>query len=132
MAERYKGDKSIARPVSYGKKLEDYKTISQGVKAMEAWNKIMYDIHKTGAKAYMFWVTAIDLNKAPLEVRERYHKFLKDGNKLDVIAVPDEEEKLPDFFIPDVKSALKFSFKDRYELMLEPLTSIKKAQLLTF
>jgi DNA polymerase elongation subunit (family B) len=126
------GDKSIARPISYGKKLEDYKTLTQGVKAMEAWNKIMYDIHKTGAKAYMFWTKGIDIEKAPVDVREKYHEFLKNGNKLEVIAVPDEEEKLPSFFIPDIQSALKFSFKDRHELMLKPLTSMKKVDVLTF
>jgi len=126
------GNKGISRPVTYGKKLKDYKTIPQGVKAMEAWNKIMYDIHKTGNKAYMFWVSGIDIDEAPVEVREKYHNFIKDGNKLEVIAIPDDEEKLPSFFIPNMDAALKFSFKDRYELMLKPLTTVKKMEVLTF
>jgi uracil-DNA glycosylase family 4 len=127
-----KGDKGIARPVSYGKKLKDYKTIPQGVRAMEAWNKIMYDIHKTGNKAYMFWTKGIDIDKAPVDVRERYHKYIKDGNKLEVIAIPDEEERLPDFFIPDKDAALKFTFEDRHDLMLKPLGKIKQSAVLTF
>jgi len=127
------GDKSIARPVTYGKKIEDYKTIPQGVRAMEAWNKIVYDIHKTGTKAYMFWVSGVDIDKAPEDIRIKYHRFVENGNKLEVIAVPDEEEKLPNYFIIDKDSALKFSFKDRYELMLKPLmTKMKKKTVLTF
>jgi len=130
------GDKSIARPCSWGKKLEDYKLIPQGVRAMQAWNEIMYPIHSTGNKAYMFWVRGIDIEKAPQEVIESYHNFIKGGKKLQVIGVPDEEEKLPEYFIPDRDAALKFSFKDRYELLLKPLTldEIRKQQatILTF
>jgi hypothetical protein len=127
------GDKSIARPVTYGKRLKDYKMIPQGVRAMETWNNLMYDIHKTGTKAYMYWVQGIDIETAPKDVRERYHKFMKDGNKLEVIAVPDEESRLPNFFIPNKQAALKFTFKDRYELMLKPLElKVKKREVLTF
>jgi len=127
------GDKSIARPVTYGKRLKDYKTIPQGVRAMEAWNKLMYDIHKTGTKAYMYWVQGINIEDAPKDIREKYHKFIKDGNKLEVIAIPDEEARLPKFFIPNKQAALKFTFKDRYELMLKPLElKVKKREVLTF
>ena len=125
-------EKSIARPVSYGQKLEDYKMIPQGVHAMEAWNKIMYNIHKTGVKGYMYWVTGINLDKAPQDVIERYHNFIKDGNKLEVIAAPDEEERLPDYFNINVKATMKFVFKDRYELLLKPLMEVKKSAVLTF
>jgi len=127
------GDKRIARPVTYGKRLEDYKTIPQGVRAMETWNELMYDIHKTGNKAYMYWVQGIDLEKAPEELIEKYHKFVANGKKLEVIAIPDEEAKLPPYFIVDKNAALKFVFKDRYELMLEPLqVSVQKQEVLTF
>ena len=130
------GDKGIARPVTWGKKIEDYKLIPQGVRAMQAWNEIMYSVHNTGNKAYMFWVKGIDIEKAPKEVIKSYHKFVKSGKKLEVIGIPDEEEKLPEYFIPDRNAALKFSFKDRYELLLKPLTQdeIRKqrATILTF
>ncbi|RLF57300.1 MAG: hypothetical protein DRN27_08070 [Thermoplasmata archaeon] len=129
----YKGEKVIARPVSYGKLLKDYKNIPQGVRAMEAWNKIMYNVHKTGNRAYMYWVQGIDLEIAPKDVREKYHQYVKDGNKLEVIAIPDEEKRLPKFFIPNKQAALKFTFKDRYELMLKPLElKVKKQEVLTF
>jgi DNA polymerase elongation subunit (family B) len=129
------GDKVIARPVSFGKKISEYKakSLPQHIKSMVAWNKIMYDIHKPGNRAYMFWVQGIDIEKAPEDVRKNYHKFVKDGNDLQVIAIPDEEPCLPNFFIPDKRAALKFTFKDRYDLMLKPLElKIQKDEVLTF
>jgi hypothetical protein len=93
---------------------------------MEAWNNIVYDIHKTGAKAYMFFVSGLDREKAPREIMERYEKFIGDGGELKVIAVPDEEARLPSYFIPDMKHTLKFTFTDRYELMLKPLFTAKE------
>ena len=131
------GEKTIARPVSYGKKLKDYKSIPQGVRAMEAWNKIMYDIHKVGARSYMYWIRGIDFDKI-LDIKERerirrsYDKYIEQGNKLEVIAIPDEEPRLPSFFVADVRSSLKFSFIDRHELMLKPLMDVRdKTELLT-
>lgn len=130
------GDKSIARPVTYGKHLKDYKTIPQAVKAMIGWNEIMYDIHQKGAKAYMYWIRGIDFDKIPdpdqrERIRQRYSKFIGKGNKLEVIAIPDEEAKLPEWFVPDMKAALEFSFKARHDLMLAPLTGeVKQKQAL--
>lgn len=120
------GDKSIARPVAWGKELKDYKTIPQAVKAMVAWNEIMYDIHKPGAKAYMFRISGIDPLKAPVDVLKRYERFIGSGKKLEVIGIPDEEARLPDFFITNMKANLKFCFQDRYELMLKPMLDVKK------
>lgn len=127
-----KGDKTIARPVSFGKKIEDYKVMPQGVKAMTAWNDIVYNIHRTGTKGYMYWVSGIDMDKAPDEVLKKYHDFVKNGNKLEVVAIPDEEESLPDYFIRNTKATMKFVFKDRYELLLKPLMEVKQSQVLTF
>lgn len=121
-----KGNKSIARPVSWGKKLKDYKLVPQGVKSMIAWNEIMYDIHNTGNKAYMYRVGGLDVEKAPAEVVKRYEKFISNHGKLEVIAIPDEERRLPSYFLPDVKGNLKFCFEDRYELMLKPLMDAKQ------
>ena len=131
------GSKTVARPVSWGKEIKNYKLVPQGVKAMQAWNDIMYPIHKTGVKAYMFWVRGIDIEKAPEDVIKKYHAYVKAGNgKLEVIAIPDDEEKLPNYFIPNRDAALKFVFRDRYELMLKPLTDAQlmkqKATILTF
>jgi uracil-DNA glycosylase family 4 len=126
------GDKTIARPITWGKELKDYKTITQGVKAMQAWNAIMYNIHKKGVKGYMYWISGIDREKAPEDVLKRFEKYVGDGNQTKVIAIPDEEAKLPEYFIPDMKSTMGFVFKDRYELMLQPLMNVKKKmELLT-
>ena len=65
------------------------------------------------------------------EIQKRYEKFIEQGNKLDVIAIPDEEQNLPKWFIPDVKAALKFCFTARHELMMKPIASIKNDGLLT-
>jgi len=129
------GDKSVARPVSFGKNLKEYKLIPQGVRAMVAWNEIMYDIHNKGGRGYMYWVRGIDFEKIPdinerKKIQKQYEKFIKKGKKLEVIAVPDEESKLPEWFIPDVKAALKFCFTARYDLMMKPIASIKKQDVL--
>ena len=121
-----KGDKSIARPVSWGKKLKDYKLVPQGVRAMLAWNKIIYDVHNTGNKAYMYRVNGIDTMTAPPEIVKKYEKYIAEHGKLEVLAIPDEEGKLPSYFYPDIKGSLKFCFTDRYELLLKPLMDTKQ------
>ena len=120
------GDKSIARPVSYTKKMADYKTIPQGVRAMNAYNLISYNAHSPGSRSYMFRVSGVDETKATPEILKKYEQYVADHGKLEVVAIPDEDAKLPDFFIPDVKGNLQFSFIDRYELLLKPLTEVKK------
>lgn len=120
------GDKSIARPVSFTRDEGDYKVIPQGVKAMQAWNQIMYDVHTVGSKAYMFRVSGFNKEIAPSEVVDKFDKFAR-VNKLEVVAVPDEETKLPPYFIPDVKENLKFCFTDRYELLIKPLMNVKNS-----
>ena len=121
-----KGDKTIARPVSYGKKLEQYKVIPQGVRAMECFNKVIYPIHTVGTKAYMFRVRGIDDLTAPEDVIKKYQKFIGEGNKFTVIAIPDDMESLPSYILPDVKENLDFAFTSRHTLLLEPLTQNKK------
>lgn len=122
------GSKTIARPVSYGKKISDYKTIPQGVKAMEAFNAISYHAHTPGDRAYMFRVSGVDDMLATPEISKRYEQYVADNGTLKVVAIPDEESKLPEFYIPDVKGNLQFAFTDRYELLLKPLTEVKKKQ----
>ena len=129
-----KGDKTIARPVSWGKKLVDYKVIPQGVRAMENWNNLMYNTHSVGSKSYLFHIQGVDLDRAPKEIAENYNKnFLGKGKKLEVVAVPEDEKGLPDFLIPNVKEMLEFSWKDRYKILLGPLNEVKeKDKILKF
>jgi hypothetical protein len=80
----------------------------------------------------MFKIKGIDLQKVPEEVRLNFDKyFLKTGEKLEVIAVPEEVDHLPNYYIIDVKAMLEFSWQDRYSLLLEPLIT-KKQEILTF
>jgi len=128
------GNKTISRPVSFTKDEEDYKRIPPGVIAMQNWNNLVYDIFRQGSRGYLYKIAAIDLDKAPKDVVERYNKeFIAKGKKLEIIAVPDEESKLPDYFIPDRKAMLTFSWTDRYNLLLEPIMEVKKKnEVLTF
>lgn len=122
----------IGRPVSFGKKLKDYKTISQGVKAMINWNNLEYNVFDVGSRGYLFKLKGINLEKAPDNVRLNFDKnFLQKGIKLEVIAVPEEVKHLPDYYIIDVKDMVNFAWRDRYNLLLEPLAS-KKQEILTF
>lgn len=124
------GSKTIARPTSFGKDLKDYKTLTQGVKAMLSFNEVSYLAHYTGSRGYLFHVNGIDYDKAPPQVIDNYEKnFIQKGKKLEVVAIPDEEPKLPEYYIPNVKANLKFAFTDRYDLMLDPLMQVHQAQL---
>ena len=93
---------------------------------MEAWNEIMYHCHTPGQKGYMFQISGIDETKIPTDILIKYKNYIAKNNKLETITIPDEEPKLPDFFIIDLKDSLKFNFTDRYESLLKPITEVKK------
>ena len=122
-------DKTLARPVSWNKNLEDYKSMTQGVRSMLAWNDIHYEIHQKGSRAYMYWVKGLDYTKAPKEIIDKYEKHIttikvKTKTPLDVISIPDNEEKLPEHFIVNIDAAMKFTFEDRCNLILEPIFKV--------
>ena len=126
------GVTTIGRPVSFGKKIKEYKVLPQGVRGMLAWNDLEYKIFDVGARGYLFKIKGIDLSKAYGDVAANYDKyFLKKGEVLDVIVVPEEVPFLPEYYIIDVKTMLDFSWRDRYNLLLEPLMT-KKQEILTF
>jgi len=127
-----KGLTKIGRPVSFGKKLKEYKTIPQGVRGMVNFNELEYQCFDIGSRGYLFKLKGIDLEKAPDNVRANYDKyFLKKGTKLEIIVIPEEMEYIPNYYIIDVKSMVDFSWNDRYNLLLEPLLT-KKQEILTF
>lgn len=126
------GHTVIGRPVSFSKKISEYKVLSQGVRGMINWNNLEYHVFDVGARGYLFKLKGIDLDKAPDDVRLNYDKhFLKKGEKLDIIVIPEEVEFVPSYYIIDVKTMLDFSWTDRYNLLLEPLLT-KKQEILTF
>jgi DNA polymerase elongation subunit (family B) len=120
------GSKTIAKPSSFNKDEEDYKSMTPGVKGMLNWNKLMYEAFSRGSKGYYFKIQGLNQELAPKEVLDKYHKeFIVKGKKLDSICVPDEELSLPNWFIIDRKHTLKFSWQDRHKHILEPLMETK-------
>ncbi|GIU69116.1 MAG: hypothetical protein KatS3mg002_0352 [Candidatus Woesearchaeota archaeon] len=125
MKDIVEGKKEIARPISFTKKIEDYKVVPQGVNAMLNWNNLVYEAFQPGSKGYLFKIHGIDLDHAPDYIKSQYQKeFVQKNKSLEVIALPDEEIKLPEWIIPDVKSMLQFAWLDRYNLLLEPILKI--------
>lgn len=119
------GSKEIARPVNWVKKISEYKTVPQGVRAMDTWNKLMYSTFDVGTKGYMFKIRGIDDTIAPSEFLDKYENmFLRNGIQLKEIAVPDEEPRLPKWIIPNEREMLKFCWQDRYKLLMEPLLEV--------
>ena len=123
--------KEIARPVSFTKKLKDYKVISQNITGMLNWNDLEYKVFDVGSRGYLFKLLGIDLEKAPKDVSEKYNKeFISKSRKLTEIVLPDNLDSLPIYYIINEKEMLNFSWIDRYNLMLEPL--IPRSELLKF
>lgn len=108
---------TVARPVSFSKNIEDYTKIPPQIKAMNMWNDLMYHYFVRGTKGYLFKILGIDLNKAPEKVVRNAHNYLKQ----DSIAIPYEEEKLPDWIIVDVKKMMNFAWEDRINEFLKPI-----------
>lgn len=126
------GNVSTARPVSFTKPLSKYKQIPQNVIAMLNWNSLITNTFIPGMRGYMFWVKGIDLEKAPKHVVDNYKKnFQEVGKKIKEVAVPQTYNRLPEFFILDIKEAMKFCWTDRYSLLLEPLLKME-TKILTF
>ena len=123
-----KGSKTIAKPVAYTKPVSEYKVVPQGVRAMVAFNEISYDIHTVGTRSYMFHVVGVDETKAPKDVIKNYNKFLLKGKKLEVVAIPDEERFLPNYYVLNNKSMINACFEDRYRVILKPLFEVKKTE----
>ena len=127
------GDKNIAKPVGFTKRLEEYKAHTSGarypenIESMQNWNFLIYNEFVPGSHGYLFKVQGIDYNKAPREVVEKFNKyFLETGRKFTAICVPDEEYRLPEYIIPNVKEALNFAWINRYTQLLEPIMSSGK------
>jgi len=126
------GDKSVARPVTISKEVSKYKKVPYNAIAMLNWNKLMYEAFGVGDRGYLFKINGLDITKAPKEVVEKYNKeFLSVGKKLEYVAVPDEELRLPEWFVIDTKAMLKFAWEDRCNQITDPIVTIKE-KILTF
>jgi hypothetical protein len=116
------GDKTIARPASFTKDIEDYKKIPQNVVGFLNWNALEYQAFAHGSKGYLFKVAGLNNEIATKEVLDKFDReFLSKNKKLEVICMPDEETSLPKYYNIDIKEMVKFAWKDRCNLILEPI-----------
>lgn len=124
------GDKSIARPVSFNKGLEEYdqtKIVSH-IQSMVNWNILEYDFFVTGTKGYFYKIKGVDTTKAPKKIIDNMRNLTK---SLNYISIPSEVDKLPDYYIIDVEGMLEFSWRSRYKRLLEPIMEdIKKIEII--
>lgn len=111
------GDKRIAKSVMC-KPEEDYKKIPTHMLGAELWNNLEYDYFVPGMKGYMFKILGVDAWSAPERVSENSHLI---GEKNNNIVLPFEEERLPSYYIIDIKGMFNFSWNDRVREVLEPL-----------
>jgi len=132
------GDLTVAKPVNFTKKLQEYKAFESGkrfpenIESMLNWNMLMYNTFVPGVGGYLFKILGIDFEKAPKEVIEKYNKFfLETGRKLTSVAVPYEELRLPDYFIVDIRESLRFAWEDRHTQLLNPIMEMTR-RVLTF
>ncbi len=126
------GSKTIAKPAGINRPLDQYKSITQAVKGAQTFNDISYNGHYVGSRGYLYHISGVDLSKAPPEVVDNYNKNIEaKGKKVEVVLLPSEENKLPEYYIPNIKMQLAKSFTDRYNLILGPLlaTQSKKGVL---
>ena len=114
------GSKDIAKPVSFSKDLNEYKGMTQHIGAMQLFNALEYDYFVQGTKGYLFYITGIDKFKAPEKVLEKLNDYK--SKKLGAIAIPWEENSLPEYYTIDIEKTLKFAWEDRVTELLAPIS----------
>lgn len=129
------GDVRVSRPVSFSKDMDDYKTIPQHIKGMVWWNILEYNYFLPGTKGYLFKIKGIDPSKAPNKITENFNKAKNEnipelGNKmLDVIVIPQELDKLPDYFVIDTHHMINYAWEDRVRNLLGNFIEIKMREV---
>lgn len=112
------GNKGVARPVTYSKPKKNYKKIPYHIIAMDVWNDCEYEYFVPGTKGYLFNIKGIDTSKAHPKAQKMASK-LTDKNKY--VALPYEEDELPDYFIIDDEAMMNFAWTDRVSELLAPI-----------
>lgn len=134
MLEKIKeGDIVIAKPVSFSKKFENYKVIPQHIKGMLFWNELEYNFFLPGTKGYLFYLKGINLNIAPKDIIDKYNilnqnKKYKHLNNLDVIVIPNNLKKLPDYYIIDKIRSIDFVWTERYNQLIGEMLKINETK----
>lgn len=129
-----KRDNSIVRVSSFSKDIEQYKKEPQHIKGMKIWNILNgKEDFRQHSKGYLWPLMGIKLEKAPEYVRKNYSEiFLKKykSSDLDVICLPEDVKKLPEWFEPNIKEIINYGVQDRVDNLVEPL--MKKVEMLLF
>jgi len=114
------GLREIGRPVSYSYAFNDYKRQPPHVLGMELWNQLEYKIFYAGSKGYMFRIKGVDVNNvnAPQILRKNQVSTKLLNNNY--IVIPEDVEKVPEYYIIDVDSVVKFAWIDRVDELLKP------------
>jgi len=128
------GDLGVSKTVSYSKKPEEYKVTPQHLLGMLTWNALVgKEEFKYGSKGKLFNLLGIDLNKAPKEIQDNYYnEYLKKfpNTKIECIVLPEGVEKLPEYFVVDLKTTVQYACDDRVELMMSGLYTEVDSDLL--
>ena len=68
----------------------------------------------------MFYISGIDKFKAPSRVLEKLNDYK--SKKFGAIAIPYEEDSLPEYYTIDIEKTLKFAWEDRVNELLAPIS----------
>jgi len=125
MDKAMNGSIEVAKVVSYSKKPEEYKVTPQHLLGMWTWNALMNkEEFKYGSKGKLFNLMGFDIYKAPKEIQDNYYnvycKKFPDV-PIEAIVVPESVQKLPDYFIMDLKQTIKYCCDDRVKLIMSGL-----------
>lgn len=123
-----------ARIGSFSHELQDYKVLPQHVKGMLIWNDLAgKEDFKTGTKGRLWNILGVDIDKMPSNIKDNYHNILMkhfQTKDLKCVCVPEDVEKLPDYFIVDTKKMLEYAWQDRKDNLLNPLYIESESELL--
>lgn len=114
------GDASIARMVNFTKPISEYKNnkVPFHIEAMLLWNKLEYECFFHGTKGKLFFIKGIDENRAPEHIQKRKHLLSKKNTS---IVIPEDLERLPDYYIVDVEKMIEYCWIERYKEITECL-----------
>ena len=122
----YERSVTLGKPVSFSKDADEYKNMPQHIRAMLTWNGIVHEDFHPGQKGYLYKILGIEVEKLKTEQLKKYNQFIKNSEltKIDVIAIPQNLNSIPECFILDVPHLVDISWKSIVTRILEPIVSI--------
>lgn len=111
------GSTRIARSVIYKDKSE-YKVIPSHTLGADLWNNLEYEYFVPGTRGYQFKILSVNVLTAPDRVLDNINHI---GEKNNNIVVPYEVDKLPEYYVINVKEMLNDCWIRRYKEILEPI-----------